>query len=43
MALVIDTIDERGLSNGVRHELWTKKSKVTLYLLVKAAYPFVHY
>ena len=33
MALAIDTIDGRGLSNEVRHELLPKKSNVTLYLL----------
>ena len=33
MALAIDTIDGRGLSNEARCELLPKKSKVTLYLL----------
>ena len=32
MALAIDTIDGRGLSNEARHELLPRKSKVMLYL-----------
>ena len=37
MALAIDTIDGRGLSNEVRRELLPKKSKATLHYTVKAS------